>query len=116
MDRIRNQERRRSRRIHIGQSLHIRPSDPKDPPFEETATTKDVSRDGVYFLTGRAGYYLGMRLFVTVPFHSAGDPMNKYYLGQVARVVELTSGQWGVGIQLLSSLASPPASPPSLHR
>ena len=89
--------------MRMGQSLRVRPSDPKDPPFEETSTTKNVSRDGVYFVTQRGTYYLGMRLFVTLPYHSPINPLNHEYLGQVARVDDLGNGQHGVAVRLLSS-------------
>ena len=101
MHEVRQSERRRSRRVRMGQSLRVRPSDPKDVFFEEIATTKNVSRDGVYFLTQRETYYLGMRLFVTLPFHSPINPLNHEYLGQVARVDELGNGQHGVAVRLL---------------
>lgn len=87
----------------MGQSVRIRPSDPKDAAFEEISTTKNVSRDGVYFVTERENYYLSMRLFVTVPYHSPINPLNHEYLGQVARLDELGKGQRGVAVQLLSS-------------
>jgi hypothetical protein len=86
------------------QSVRVRPSDPKDVPFDEIGTTKNVSRDGVYFLTKRESYYLGMRLFVTLPYHSPPiDPLNHEYIGQVARVDDLGDGQRGVAVRLLSS-------------
>lgn len=103
MHEVRQSERRRSRRVRMGQSLRVRPSDPKDAAFEETGTTKNVSRDGVYFVTERESYYLGMRLFVTLPYHSPINPLNHEYLGQVARVDDLGNGQHGVAVRLLSS-------------
>jgi hypothetical protein len=106
MHEVRQSERRRSRRVRMGQALRVRPSDPKDVSFEEIGTTKNVSRDGVYFLTQRESYYLGMRLFVTLPYHSPINPLNHEYLGQVARVDELGNGQHGVAVRLLSSADS----------
>jgi hypothetical protein len=103
MHEVRQSERRRTRRVRMGQSVRLRPSDPKDVPFEEVSTTKNVSRDGVYFVTPRADYYLGMRLFVTLPYHSPINPLNHEYLGQVARVDELGNAQRGVAVRLLSS-------------
>src|SRR5260370_8395780 len=103
MNAVRQSERRRTRRVRMGQSLRLRPSDPKDVPFDEIGTTKNVSRDGVYFLTKRESYYLGMRLFVTLPYHSPINPLNHEYIGQVARVDGLGDGQHGVAVQLLSA-------------
>jgi len=102
MQRTNTGERRRSRRIRIGQPVRIRPSDPKDKYFEDNNTTKNVSRDGIYFVTGVSGYYEGMRLFVVVPHHAPREPQDKEYLGQVVRVDPVPDAQWGVGVQLLS--------------
>lgn len=98
------QERRRARRVKIGQRLKVRPSDPKDEHFEELNKTKNVSSEGVYFITRRESYYTGMRLFVTVPYYSPTDQMNCEYLAQVVRVEQLVKGERGVALQLLSSL------------
>ncbi|HMD08402.1 MAG TPA: PilZ domain-containing protein [Candidatus Acidoferrum sp.] len=104
MQKIKQQERRSSRRIRIGQPLKVRPSEPRDVHFEETSTTKNVSRDGIYFLSKNKGFYEGMRLFITVPFHIPGDPLDQEYVGQVARIENLPDGNRGIAIQLLSSV------------
>jgi hypothetical protein len=104
MHELRQQERRRSRRIRIGQPLKVRPSDPRDPHFEETATTKNVSRDGIYFLSKNLVFYEGMRLFISLPYHSPKDPLDQEYIGQVARIENLPEGQRGIAVQLLSSM------------
>jgi hypothetical protein len=96
------QERRKSRRIRIGQPMKIRPSDPKDTYFEDKNTTKNVSRDGIYFETRVSTYAEGMRLFVIVPYHMPKHPQDREYLGQVVRVDPLPEMQWGVAVQLLS--------------
>jgi PilZ domain len=85
------------------QTLRVRPSNPKDAPFEEIGTTKDVSQDGVYFVTERDVYSEGMRLYVTVPFHSPFSQQNYEYLGQVLRVDELGTNQRGIAVRFLSS-------------
>jgi hypothetical protein len=104
MQEIRQQERRRSRRIRIGQPLKVRPSEPRDGHFEETSTTKNVSRDGIYFLSKNKSFYEVMRLFITVPFHLPSDPLDQEYVGQVARIENLPEGNRGIAIQLLSSV------------
>ena len=48
----------------MNQALRIRSLDPKDGPFEEIGTTKNVSQGGVYFVTQQASYREGMRLSV----------------------------------------------------
>jgi hypothetical protein len=93
-------DKRRTRRIRIGQPMKIRVSDPKDP-FEETNVTKNVSRDGIYFISGISAYSEGMRLYVTVPHHAPRDPQDREYLAQVVRVERLTEGQNGVAVQFL---------------
>ena len=102
---LRPQERRRSRRIRIGQTLKIRPSDPRDEHFEDLNITKNVSREGIYFVTEIGSYYEGMRLFLTVPYHSPSEPMDQEYLGQVTRLEQLDEHRWGVAIQLLTSMS-----------
>jgi|SRR5215471_4355797 len=96
-------ERRRSRRIKIGQPLKIRPSDPKDPHFEETNVTTNVSRDGIYFVSHLENYYEGMRLQVGVPHHAPRNEQDREYLGQVVRIDTLLEGRVGIAVQLLSA-------------
>jgi|SRR5579885_3565873 hypothetical protein len=102
MQNFRPQERRRSRRLRIGEPLKVRPTDPRGETFEDISATKNVSREGFYFLTPRKAYQEGMRLFVTLPFHGAGDLRNQEYVGQVLRVDMSREDQWGVAVQLLS--------------
>jgi len=100
------QERRRSRRIKIGQPVKVRPSDPDDPQFEETSVTMNVSKDGIYFVSQKRAYSEGMRLFVAVPHHAPRDPQDREYLGQVVRVDTLAEGRFGIAVQLLSAWAA----------
>lgn len=102
MENFRPQDRRRSRRLKIGQPLKVRPTDPRGEVFEDISKTKNVSREGFYFLTQRKSYLEGMRLFVTLPYHGAGDLRNHEYVGQVLRVDASQEDQWGVAVQLLS--------------
>ena len=92
--------------MRIGQPLVVRPTDPQDRQFEETNTTRNVSREGIYFISRVDSYYEGMRLFVTVPHHSPRAPQDREYLGQVARVERLPDGQWGIAVQFLSGWSS----------
>jgi len=98
------QEKRKSRRIRIGQPLKIRPTDPKDAEFQETSTTKNVSREGIYFVSQMANFREGMRVFVVLPHHSPEEPQDREYLGQVVRMEKLSDEQWGVAVQLLSEV------------
>ena len=101
-----SQERRRSRRIRIGQPVKIRPSDPKDAHFDDKTTTKNVSRDGIYFVSQIPSYYEGMRLFIVMPHHTPKDPQDKEFLGQVSRVDKIAEGQRGIAVQILSDWAA----------
>jgi hypothetical protein len=96
-------DKRRSRRIRIGQPMRIRASDPKDA-VDEINVTKNVAREGIFFITPIAKYYEGMRLFVTVPHHNPRDPQDREYIGQVVRVEKLEEGQSGVAVQFLSEV------------
>lgn len=110
MPEIRPQDRRRSRRLKIGQPLRVRPTDPRTGSFEDSSTTRNVSREGFYFLTKQRAYQEGMRLFVALPYHAPGDLRNHEYLGQVLRVDTLEGGQWGIAVQLLAPWSGPPGS------
>ena len=98
---------RRSRRVNLGQPVRLIPSLPRGEFFEETGTTSNVSREGFYFLTKREHYQEGMRLLVTLPYHSPPDRSDCDYLGQVVRVERLDEGQRGLAVQLLSSVGGP---------
>jgi hypothetical protein len=101
---------RRSRRIKIGQPVRLCPTDKRGSSFEEIATTANVSRGGFYFVTKQQIFLEGLRLKVTLPYHSPSDFRNREYLGQVLRVEILPDGQRGVAVQLLSSATSGPGS------
>jgi hypothetical protein len=107
MQDVHQPNRRRNRRLKIGQPLQVRPTDPQHEPFEDFGTTKNVSRDGFYFLSSRQSYREGMRVFVTLPYHSPAEPGDHQYIGQVIRIELLSDGQRGIAVQLLSSLTAP---------
>jgi hypothetical protein len=88
----------------VARPLRVRPSDPRDQHFDEVVTSVNVSREGIYFLTRRASYYTGMRLFVTFPYSSPHDPMNCEYVGQVVRTEKLPNNKFGVAVHLSLSL------------
>jgi hypothetical protein len=100
------QEKRRSRRIRIGQPLKIRASDPKDQHVTETNITRNVSREGIYFVSHISSYQEGMRLFLSVPHHDPHQPQDREYLAQVVRLEKLEHGQWGVALQILSDITT----------
>jgi hypothetical protein len=97
-------ERRGTRRCRITQLMRIRPSDPNKPPFEDMRGSVSVSRSGVYFQSSEAGYEVGMRLFITMPYSNDPALMNREYLAEVVRRDVLPTGMFGVGIKILMEM------------
>ena len=97
-------DKRRSRRAKIARTLRVRPSEPKDEPFEDLPVSINASREGILFKTRQATYYPGMRVFVTFPYSSPHDPMNCEYVAQVVRVDKLPNGRFGVAVNLLMTV------------
>jgi hypothetical protein len=97
-------ERRGSRRCKITQLMRIRPSDPEKEHFEDLRGTLSVSRGGVYFQSSEAGYEIGMRLFVTLPYSQNPMSMNREYLAEVVRRNPLPTGMFGIGLKILMEM------------
>lgn len=97
-------ERRGSRRCKITQLMRIRPSDPEKDPFEDLRGTLSVSRGGVFFQTNLAGYEVGMRLFVTMPYTNDPSAMTREYLAEVVRKEPLKTGMFGIGFKILMEM------------
>ena len=97
-------ERRGSRRCKITQLMRIRPSDPERDHFEDLRGTMSVSRGGVYFQTSQAGYEIGMRLFVTMPYSNNPAAMNREYLAEVVRKDALSNSMTGIGFKILMEM------------
>ncbi len=97
-------ERRGSRRCKINQLMRIRPSDPEKEHFEDLRGTTSVSRTGVAFHSSEAGYEIGMRLFVTMPYSRDPSAINREYLAEVVRLEALPNGLNSVGIKLLMEM------------
>jgi hypothetical protein len=97
-------ERRGSRRCKITQLMRIRPSDPEKEHFEDLRGTLSVSRSGVFFQSSEAGYEIGMRLFVTLPYSQDPMSMNREYLAEVVRRDPLPTGMFGIGLKILMEM------------
>ena len=95
---------RRRPRTKISQSVRVRPSNPKDPNFDEVRQTLNVSSEGVYFTSRIESYYPRMRLFITFPYSSPTDPINCEYIGEVQRVEQLGRGRYGIAVHLLTTI------------
>jgi hypothetical protein len=101
---ISNTERRGSRRCRITQLMRIRPSDPNKDHFEDMRGSVSVSRSGVFFQSSEAGYEVGMRLFVTMPYSRDPASMAREYLAEVVRRDALPTGMFGIGIKILMEM------------
>ncbi|HYL84558.1 MAG TPA: hypothetical protein VE263_10005 [Candidatus Angelobacter sp.] len=99
-----NTERRGTRRCKITQLMRIRPSDPNKDHFEDMRGSVSVSRSGVYFQSSEAGYEVGMRLFVTMPYSHDPASMSREYLAEVVRRDVLPTGMFGIGIKILMEM------------
>ena len=86
------------------QPVRLIPSLPRGEFFEEITHTSNVSREGFYFLTERDHYKEGMRLLVTLPYHSPRARADSDYLAQVVRVEQLENDGYGIAVQLLTSV------------
>ena len=84
--------------------MRVRPSEPRDDHFEDLPNSVNASKHGIYFISKRANYYKGMRVFVTFPYTSAHDPMNSEYLAEVVRIDALPNKKVGVAVDLKMSV------------
>jgi len=97
-------ERRGSGRCKITQLMRLRPSDPNKDHFEDLRGSVSVSRSGVFFQSSEAGYEVGMRLFVTMPYSKDPASMAREYLAEVVRRDVLPTGMFGIGIKILMEM------------
>jgi CheY-like chemotaxis protein len=96
-------ERRRRRRAKISAQVHVRVINSPEP-FEEVCKSVDVSRDGLLFMSARAGYWKGQMLEVTFPYSTAAAEFNTAQKAEVVRV-ESSGGQHGVAVQFSAAKA-----------
>src|SRR5260370_17609108 len=100
--------------------MRICPSDPQRQHFDDMRGTISVSRTGVYFQTSEAGYEIGMRLFLIMPYSNDPASTNREYLAKVVRKDPLPNRLTGIGVKLLLQVCPhpplpfiPPPPPPS---
>src|SRR5215472_9623086 len=96
-------ERRRRKRAKISAQVHVRVINSPEP-FEEVCTSVDVSRDGLLFMTARAGYWKGQQVEVTFPYSKAAGALNTAQKAEVVRV-EPSSGAHGVAVYFAAAKA-----------
>jgi hypothetical protein len=90
-------ERRREPRVQVDRLVYVQLADAGDAYFEEVRSMRDLSRSGFYFTTDRDSYQPGIQLHVVPAFGC----LNLEYLGEVVRVEQLPSGEFGVAVRLL---------------
>jgi hypothetical protein len=94
-------DRRHLRRVRLSQPIKVRPASPKDGEFEDIRQTENASKRGIYFLTEVPRYFVGMRVYVTLPYSSSANSKSREYFGQVIRIEQTTTEKRGVAIQFL---------------
>jgi hypothetical protein len=95
---IATRERRQTQREDLSIPIRVCPCDSQYP--EEVCTTLNVSRNGLYFVTSIQHYFPGINVIVTLNFRW-DDPMQREYIGDVARLERLEDGKWGVALRIL---------------
>jgi hypothetical protein len=94
-------DRRHTRRIKLRQPIKVRPASPKDGEFEDISETENASKRGIYFLTQGREYFVGMRIYVTLPYSSPPHPRGREYLGQILRIDRIDGEKRVVAVQFL---------------
>ena len=97
-------ERRRRRRVKISAQVHVRAVNSPEP-LEEICRSVDVSRDGLLFVTSRAGYWKGQTLDVTFPFSDAAQALNQAQRAEVVRTAQIEGGLHHVAVQFHAAKA-----------
>jgi hypothetical protein len=96
--RVDQSERRRVPRTRMARPVYLRPADPSTAHFEEVRTMTNFSRIGFYFITNRSeSYREGMQLYVIPAFGC----FNFEYMGEVVRIENLPSSEYGIAVRLL---------------
>jgi hypothetical protein len=90
---------RRSPRVETSQTIHVRPLDPALP--EETCTSLNVSKFGLYLETAAMHYYSGMEVRLTRN-PDAGSTAGHEERGSVVRIDKLADGKRGVAIRIIT--------------
>jgi len=66
----------------------------------ELCRTVNVSKNGIYFLSARNLYYVGLHLHLVLGYRD-GDPVLKEWIGEVLRTERLDDGQTGIAVRIL---------------
>jgi CheY-like chemotaxis protein len=95
-------ERRRRKRAKITAQVHVRMVNGTES-FEEVGKSVDVSRDGLLFIAGRAGYWKGQKLDVIFPYSNAAAALNTAQTAEVVRSIEQPGGTYAVAVQFINA-------------
>ncbi len=95
-------ERRRRKRAKISAQVHVRAGAGMDT-IEEICKSVDVSRDGLLFVSARAGFAKGQQLAVTFPYSGAAAALNTPQDAEIVRITPTDSGNFHVAVQFLSA-------------
>jgi len=98
-------ERRKRKRVKLSAQVHVRGGVGTIEEFQEVCTSVDVSRDGLLFIAGRSGYWVGQPLDVTFPY-TPSSSINTAQKAKVARVFLRPDRKYGVAVQFQAAAAS----------
>jgi len=98
-------DRRKRKRVKLAAQVHVRGGIGTVEEFQEIGTSVDVSRDGLLFLAGRSGYWVGQPLDVTFPY-TPSSGINTSQKAKVARVFLRPDNKYGVAVQFLAASAA----------
>jgi hypothetical protein len=99
--RMRLTDRRHIPRLLVTKPICVRPVWLKDGEFEDIERTENASKRGIYFRTDVPNYFVGMRVFVTLPFSPPPERSGREYFGQVIRVEKTEAEKRAVAVQFL---------------
>ncbi len=97
-------ERRKRKRVKLAAQVHVRGGIGTVEEFQEIGTSVDVSRDGLLFVAGRSGYWVGQPLEVAFPY-TPSSGINTAQKAKVARVFMRPDKKYGVAVQFLAVAA-----------
>ena len=96
---MRLKDHRSVSRVNVQRPIKVQPVNQKDGDFEDISNTENASKRGIYFLTAVPRYFVGMRVYVTLPY--SPDGQGRQHFGQIVRVEKIATGKRGVAVQFL---------------
>lgn len=98
---MRLQEHRQIKRVNVRRPIKVQPANLKDGEFEDITETENASKRGIYFFTEVRRYFVGMRVYVTMPYSASPAEQGRQHFGQVVRVEKTATEKRGVAVQFL---------------